>query len=276
MNIVGYNEMKPDIDLNLYCCGYGDFKPFRMKPHIRDQYLIHYVVNGECFFEINNKKYVVEKDHIFVIFPGYLVDYYFFDADRTLSISWVFFDGKEAEKLISGAGISLDNPVMKVLPQFDITPIVLSSIKLLQSEIKSFARVKSYLYQMFANLQDSYLQQNFHKTKMKVDTHVLVQKAINHIEYNYMRPITVNQISKDISIHRTYLFKLFKKHLRMSPEEYLIWYRMKKASELLKTTSLLIKEVAGNVGIADIYYFSSLFKRTFGLSPSRYRNQNIK
>nr|WP_285874008.1 helix-turn-helix transcriptional regulator [Halalkalibacter oceani] len=73
-----------------------------------------------------------------------------------------------------------------------------------------------------------------------------------------------------------YFSYLFQKFAGAGPIDYLIQYRMNKAYELLMTGQFTIKNVAQSVGYADAYYFSRLFKKYKGVSPSRLSGQETK
>ena len=74
---------------------------------------------------------------------------------------------------------------------------------------------------------------------------------------------------------RIYFGKLFKETLGQSPQQYLIQYRMTKATELLKGTRISIAEISRSVGYENQLHFSRAFKNVFGISPSQYRTKHF-
>ena len=68
--------------------------------------------------------------------------------------------------------------------------------------------------------------------------------------------------------------KIFKDGIGKSPQEFLITYRMTKAAELLKLTSLSIADIGNAVGYPNQLHFSRAFKNTYGTSPRSWRNEN--
>ena len=89
---------------------------------------------------------------------------------------------------------------------------------------------------------------------------------------NYMNNITVQDIAEHVNLSRSYLYKMFIKNLKVSPQNYLINLRMYKATLLLKNTKMPIGEVANKVGYSDSLLFSKTFSKNFSISPLSYRN----
>lgn len=85
--------------------------------------------------------------------------------------------------------------------------------------------------------------------------------------------IRVRDILKIVPISRTMLERKFKKHLGISPRAFLMRVRLREASRLLSETNLSIEQVARQVGFGSAAYLSGRFRRLFGISPRRYRQE---
>lgn len=88
---------------------------------------------------------------------------------------------------------------------------------------------------------------------------------------NYSQKLTLTKISEQLCITPNYLSELFKKHTGQNVSEYIIDYRLEKACQFLKNPQLRIGEVSEKVGINDVRYFSSMFKKNIIL-----RRQNTE
>lgn len=110
------------------------------------------------------------------------------------------------------------------------------------------------------------------KNLRKSKTANLVEKAKNYIELNYSNPnISLEEICERIYINPSYLSKVFKKEIKYSVIEYLTDFRMKKSKQIMdEHKDIQISHVANEVGYSDPFYFSKLFKKHFGISPSKY------
>lgn len=97
-----------------------------------------------------------------------------------------------------------------------------------------------------------------------------IREAINYIKNNYAKDITVELAAKELFISSSYLMHLFKDELGKTFNECITEYRIQVAKELLKDPQYKIYEVSENVGYGDVKYFSQVFKKVTGMSPSEY------
>ena len=86
--------------------------------------------------------------------------------------------------------------------------------------------------------------------------------------------ISEEQIAAFCGLNRTYFGRIFKETVGSSPQQFLLNYRMTKASELLKLTGLSISDIGNAVGYPNQLHFSRAFKNVYGISPREWRNKN--
>ena len=102
----------------------------------------------------------------------------------------------------------------------------------------------------------------------------LINSMINFVENNYMYPISVKDICTELKVSQSYLYRCSMAILNISPNNYILYFKMAKADRLLKIKDLSIEEIAEMTGYENIYHFSNTFKKHFGISPSSYRKQS--
>ena len=90
---------------------------------------------------------------------------------------------------------------------------------------------------------------------------------------NFQRDISLDDISREIDISPYYFSKIFKENTGENFIDYLTTLRIDKAKELLETTDMSMKELCGEVGYANPNYFSRIFKKIVGLSPTEYKDK---
>ena len=99
-----------------------------------------------------------------------------------------------------------------------------------------------------------------------------VNYAINYIKENYTSKISLSDIAKELCITTSELIYKFKKHLGITPLEYIIDLKTNHAKNLLLQTTMSISQIAEECGYDNMYYFSNSFKKATGFPPSVYRN----
>ena len=98
-----------------------------------------------------------------------------------------------------------------------------------------------------------------------------VRRAVRFIEENYGRDLPLEEVAKSVGLSPSYFSSSFKRETGKNVVEYITEYRVEKAIELLCTTNLNTSEVAYRVGFNDPKYFTRIFKRSVGVTPSLYR-----
>lgn len=99
----------------------------------------------------------------------------------------------------------------------------------------------------------------------------IVERTLAYIHENYMETISLNSLAGMQGMEAKPFAYLFRKYAGLFPIDYVIQYRIKKAMQLLAATDKSISDIAACVGYADAHYFSRLFKRHAGRSPSAFR-----
>ncbi|KPN97707.1 ABC transporter substrate-binding protein [Lysinibacillus sp. ZYM-1] len=126
--------------------------------------------------------------------------------------------------------------------------------------------IKSLFYQLLNEIFMQLDQDSVDIQKSNVSSQI---KA--YIEKNYAQPLTLESIAKALRYSPSHLSIQFKQQIGCSPIEYLIQLRIEKASVLLEQTNASLRDIAMGVGYSDVYYFSRLFKKRVGVSPTKFR-----
>ena len=104
-------------------------------------------------------------------------------------------------------------------------------------------------------------------------THYLVKQALQYIEDNFGTDISLNEISEKLNISSYYFSKLFKEETNEGFIEYLTKRRVERAKEMLKDPAKSIKQVGSECGYSDPNYFSRIFKKATGMTPTEYKER---
>ncbi len=231
----------------------------------RDTYILHYIESGkgtfmDTPFDKSNGYLVVPKENEIIIS----------DSEEPYESYWIMFRGTNAAKVISLLNLS-HNCVFPFKHNRECISIIKEALfrENYANDYEESYTLQSVFYKLLAiHTKDSIDEKNMLPS--------VAQKVAYLIEKSYFTSITISDIAKNFHISRNYLYTLFKQEYGMSPQDYLISYRIEKAKKLLKKnqSNFSIKEIASAVGIDNPLYFSRLFKNRTGTSPSKYKKLN--
>ncbi|KAI4442210.1 AraC family transcriptional regulator [Schaedlerella arabinosiphila] len=262
------------IDLCIYQFGYAQNDPLSSYgPHIRSHYLFHYVISGCGTLQATDENgaehtYHIRSNQGFLIVPGQITTYTA-DKEHPWEYTWIEFDGMHAKEALMLSGLSINNPVYRSSEKIYSAKLKESMLYIAHHPTETPFNLLSHLYMFIDCLMHSSASRTT-PSSSGMSTYYL-EWAFSYIAQNFQNDITIAGIAESCKIHRNYLCKIFREHVGVSPQEFLITYRMNKAEQLLKTTSLSIKDIGNAVGYPNQLHFSRAFKNTYGVSPSQWR-----
>lgn len=265
------------IDLGLYQFGWEHCEPSHsFGPAMRNHFLFHYVISGTgTLFAENSKKesisYSIKSGQGFMIFPNQICTY-IADAQQPWEYVWIEFDGLRAKETVELSGLCVNSPVYKAKYKDIAQTMKDEMLYIVNHKDDSPFHLIGHLYLFIDSFVKSSTIAQISKSNNLRDFYI--KEALSFIEQNFQNDITVEEIAACCGLNRSYFGKIFHEVLGKSPQEFLISYRMTKATELLKLTSLSIAEVGSAVGYANQLHFSRAFKKIYGISPKQWRNEN--
>lgn len=267
-----YFETYANCDLSLNYCGTEICEPdFCMRPHIRAEYLIHYVLAGKGSYHTPQRSYELKSGDMFLIFPGQTVSYET-DPQDPLHFSWFSFSGNKADTLPAMLGFSLDACVRHLHSRFSIHDAILKCVALPDREEGSCNQflLLSHLYEILALIHESYLTDEHGNNRLNI-AQEHIHRAVAYIKMNYMNPISVGDVVDFVGLERSYFSKIFHRYTGKTAQEYILCVRIEQSKLLLDQTNYSAKEISSFVGFADECYFSRAFRKIEGMSPKAYR-----
>jgi len=235
---------------------------------------VHFVTDGKGVLIIDGKEYKIGKNDIFLIPKGVGIKYYA-DHDKPWTYMWVTFDGEMADTYLKNACLSKDTPVVhSTIPTDSYTPLIQSILDANHLTMANEIKRVAYLYEILSMLIEAQSATRNADGSYDYSADAYVDYALQYIKINY-KSIKVGDIAAYVGINRSYLTSLFKKKLNVSPQQYLISFKLSEAAKFLKTTDMSVSEVAGAVGYDDSGNFTRAFKQTYGVSPQNYRTSKV-
>jgi transcriptional regulator GlxA family with amidase domain len=101
----------------------------------------------------------------------------------------------------------------------------------------------------------------------------LVKRTVRYLQQNSASPLSRREIADAIGVSENHLSRIFRRELGITPWDYLNRYRINRAKELLAHSDHSITAVAFEVGFSDPAYFSRVFRKQVGVSPSAFRKR---
>lgn len=136
-------------------------------------------------------------------------------------------------------------------------------------ESNSFVEINKVLEEAFQIFNDKY-------NKDMSNCSYAIRSAIKYMNENYSKSINLSDVAKHVGLSSEYLSRLFKEETGIKFIVYLNNIRLKQAVKMLQTSNLKVYEIAEKVGYANLSYFSTVFKKSFGINPFDYKNKFCK
>jgi AraC-like DNA-binding protein len=231
------------IDLCMYQFGYEQCDPgHSFGPATRNHYLFHYILSGTGTLMADNAKgetqtYSIKSGQGFIIFPGQ-INTYIADKQLPWEYMWIEFDGLRIKEALSVTDLCKDAPIYHSHSKELREKLADEMLYIVNHSHESSFHLIGHLY-----LFMDYLLQSAKSTKLVSSGRMsdyYIKEAINYIEQNFQNNISIEDIATVCGINRSYLGKIFRNSIGRSPQEFLMNYRMVKATELLKLTSLSV------------------------------------
>ena len=184
------------------------------------------------------------------------------------SIYWVHINGHLFEQFMDFIGINKTNLILKVSNQESLIDEFeqLLATRNKSYQLNSFILAANIIKKMFAlftvnsSVEPEQLRQDFN-----------LSKVTGFMEENISQKINLQEIADSLKLSKFYFAKKFLQHTGVSPIRYFLELKIKHACKLLDESNISVKDVALKIGYDDPYYFSRLFKKIMGLSPTQYR-----
>lgn len=260
-------------DLYLVSCGWEKCgATHSYGPAVRNYYMLHFILQGQGHYYLNNKHYKLKANQCFLTVPG-TVTLYKAEPTNPWIYTWICFNGDYVPHLLKQSNLNADNPIINLSCNQTIYEIIKEMLSYHQLTPANECYLQSKLYLIFAKLHEA-LQSVYNKVEL--NNNFYVTKAIEYIEKNTFTNLSVNDIAGYLNISRSHLYALFKQELNTSPQQFLTNAKIANARELLSKTKIPIYSVALSCGYKNAFAFSRAFKQVTNISPREYRQHYLQ
>ncbi|OQB13778.1 MAG: Arabinose operon regulatory protein [Firmicutes bacterium ADurb.Bin193] len=235
----------------------------------RVDYQIIYIIKGKGYYSFGDEITEIGNGNIVIFQPNIPQRYNYYFKDST-ELYWVHFTGYAARKNLSELGL-LDRRSYFIGESGECIELfkkVISELKIKKPLFMHYCSV--YLVELILNIARILAALN---EGLVVSDDIKKAIELMHANYNQNHPIGFYAQKSNLSMYR-FIHK-FKAATGVSPLEYITRIRINGAKDLLSSSSHSISEISSIVGYDNPLYFSRIFKRETGVSPSAYKNSKI-
>ena len=256
-------------------------RSFQIPIHWHDEFEIIYVKSGFLTVSISGENYIGKPGDAFVVSPGNLhfmgsqtgnVDYFTF----LFPLKYISFrtddilDDKLLEPLNSGhlmISPEIEDTVKEQCEQ--LVEIYGAKKEESQSKITAQIKTKIILLQFILELwKKGFIVENDTSGKNTVE-----KEMVSYIQQNFTGKILLKEFGEQFHLSEKYISRYFKEHFHITISQYVTYLRLEHAKQLLQDTDIPVTEVAMQSGYQNVSYFIRSFKKTYGMSPLKYRNK---
>ena len=227
-----------------------------------DLYTVEYVISGKGYIEADGKNYTVRGGDTYIL-PRVSKLHYYSDKDDPWRKMWFNANGAlafETERILGINNIVVFRET-NTMEYFERILAICSNKAYTGDEISCRCAGVSIEMAMF-------LSKTINRDKSIPPEAVSMRE---YIDSHISDKITVKKLASLIYRSESQAIRIFRKSFGITPYDYVIDCRINRAKSIIKNTSVPIKDIAFSMNFADEHYFSGIFKKKTGYSPSEYR-----
>ena len=236
----------------------------------RPDWQLLYVASGKAHFYIKGQDVIVTAGNMVLYQPKQEMHYEYFGKDKP-EVYWVHFTGGQVRSILKRHEVPMDSNVFYAGNSPTYGYLFKEMILELQTCRVGYETLLSmYLEQIFVLVQRSRMDK-----APVVSSHLQEEMGIarRYFHEHYNEDINIEEYALSRNMSVSYFLKKFKEVTTKSPMQYILGIRISNAVSLLKSTDYNVTEISTIIGYDNPLYFSRIFKKQKGVSPSDYRKQ---
>lgn len=237
------------------------------RPTGRADYQLLYIASGKAHFFFDGTEHILTEGNMILYHPDEPQKYHYHASDKT-EVYWIHFTGSEVDKLLSHYEIPDTENVFYTGTSPDYQQLYRQIIQELQLCRANYEEVISLLLRHIFLTINRYIKEG---RKKGSDIQNEIERATHYFNDHYSSALCIEDYAKSRHLSTCWFIRSFKQIVKVTPMQYILSLRMMNARNLLETTDYNITEIAEAVGYDNPLYFSRLFHKHIGLSPSDYR-----
>ena len=257
-----------DRELTFLFCGRQDSSPGELAgPAVREHYVLYFCLEGRGEYQFRDTHCAIGPGEGFLVPPGEVVSIRA-DQKEPWKLIWVGFTGCRAAEYLGRCGLGEENRAFRCDVPEQLERCVQEMVRCEMLGRGHEFLLLGELYRFLGWIARSFEGQSRRSREAGAE---YVERAADYIRSHFQEDLTVSKLALYVGLNRSYLTTVFQNTLHVSPQQFLMRFRMERASQLLLEGTLSVGEVARSCGYPDPLTFSKAFKRTLGVTPSQYQ-----
>ena len=240
------------------------------RPKGRLDFQLLYIASGiaHFYFDHNETDTIVPAGHMVLYRPREPQRYVYYGNEQT-EVYWVHFTGSSVKKILQGYGITNEMRVLPTGTSLDYARIFKQMIHELQRCQTHYPEVLTLLLRQLFILIHRQLTREHTRKNDYLDAEMSL--AMQFFNDNYNTEVNIEEYASARGMSVSWFIRSFKQYTHTTPMQYIVSRRITNAQMLLETTNYNITEIGQIVGYDNPLYFSRIFRKQKGMSPSDYR-----
>ncbi len=240
------------------------------RPRGRIDYQLIYVASGKAYFYFEDREEIVTAGHMVLYRPKEVQKYVYYGTDQT-EVYWVHFTGSDVKNILRQYGISDNMHVFYCGALLEYQSLFRLMIQELQMCREDYQELLAMVLRHILIL----IHRQMNNVK-KTDSGFMTEEidlAVTYFNEHYNTDICIEEYAASRHMSTSWFIRNFRKYTGFTPMQYILEIRISNAESLLEATEYNITEINRIIGYDNPLYFSRLFKKSKGLSPSEYRKR---
>ena len=238
------------------------------RPRGRPDYQLLYIAAGKAHFHFDGKEQIVTAGHMVLYRPKEPQKYEYYGEEQT-DVYRVHFTGGNVKNILRSYGLTDDKRVFYCGSDLDYQNLFRTMINELQMCKENYEEVlETYLRLIFIMLKRYFANATKSDNARVVEE---IDKATMYFNEHYSEDISIDEYAQNNHVSVSWFIRNFKQCTGSTPMQYILSKRIYNAEILLHDSTYNVTEIAEIVDYDNPLYFSRIFKKVKGISPSEYR-----
>lgn len=268
VDTVGEYSIEPDYKLYPPRVGHPDEYDFDVQSgRILNNYQLVYITRGRGWFHMTDQKIEIRSGSMLII-PPYVWHSYYPDKKTGWQEYWIGFRGRHIDERYRNGYFSPDNIVRYIGYRENIIDKYKEALELSVKEQLGYQQVLAAIANSILAYVIFYDRNGSYSNDLMAEK---INQARSIMRENMLGEVNLEEVAEKINMSYSWFRKTFKEYTNLSPAHYMMQLKLQKSKSLLLNSTKSVKEISFYLNYEDPAYFSAIFKKYVGCTPTEYK-----